>query len=174
MKKVTMFFATMIITSTCYLLANRVTPLSEGDQAPDFSLQDEQGNWRTLSEFRGRKVVLYFYPKNDTPGCTKQACSLRDSFEDFKKNKITVLGISYDSVESNKAFKHKYLLPFILLADVDKAVAEKYGAIRDWILFTAPIPKRITFIIDEQGKILKVMRHIDVANHASDILKFLS
>lgn len=135
-------------------------------QAPDFKAQDEQGAWRTLSEFRGNKVVLYFYPKDDTPGCTQQACSLRDSNEEFAENNMVVLGINYDSPASHKKFKEKYHLPFTLLSDPDGAIAKKYGA-TSLMYF---VPRRVTFLIDEKGVIKKILDNVDPAHHAEDIL----
>ena len=101
--------------------------VSEGNVAPDFTLPDENGNQVSLSQFRGRKVILYFYPKDDTPGCTTEACGIRDSFPNFEASGAVVLGVSPDSVESHKKFKEKYNLPFTLLADTDHKVAEMYG-----------------------------------------------
>ncbi|MFI5332812.1 MAG: peroxiredoxin [Candidatus Babeliales bacterium] len=143
-------------------------PLAVGSQAPDFKLQDDHGNWRTLSEFNGKKVVVYFYPKDDTPGCTKEACSLRDSAQEYSKHGIVVIGISYDSVESHKEFKATYHLPFILLSDPTRKVTKKYHAAS--VLFGYFFPKRITYLI-ENGKICYVFKKIDVSTHGDDILK---
>src|SRR5919201_3108779 len=101
--------------------------IKEGETAPDFEARDAEGNRVKLSDLRGQKVVLYFYPKDDTPGCTKEACSFRDAFSQFKKRGITVLGVSPDSEASHKKFETKYKLPFTLLADTDRAIAEAYG-----------------------------------------------
>lgn len=105
-----------------------MSPLQPGIPAPDFSLQDHTGTVRTLSEFKGSYVVLYFYPKDDTPGCTKEACMIRDSYNDFETSGIVVLGVSKDSPESHVKFREKYELPFILLSDMDKSVINAYGA----------------------------------------------
>lgn len=149
-----------------------IQPITIGQKAPDFTAKDDQGNERSLHEFRGHKVVLYFYPKDDTPGCTKEACSLRNDYETFKQHNIIVLGVSYDSVESHAKFKAKYNLPFILLSDTSKKIAHLYGAASKWLFFfPAPIPSRITFLIDEQGIIKNIINKVDVTHHAEEVLK---
>lgn len=140
-----------------------------GDVAPAFILIDDAGNQRSLAEFSGKKVVLYFYPKDNTPGCTKEACSLRDSFDDFKKNDIIVLGVSYDSVRAHKRFKEKQRLPFILLSDRKREVAHKYGTDRHILGYF--YPSRKTFLINEQGIIKAIIDDVTPATHADDILK---
>ncbi len=147
-------------------------PLKEGDMAPDFKLKDETGKIHRLSEFRGSKVVLYFYPKDDTPGCTKEACSFRDAYDVYQKSGVTVLGISYDTPESHKEFKEKYHLPFTLLSDETKEIAKKYGAYRGDNAI--PVPRRITFLIDEKGKIIKIFPQVDVTRHAEEILNTIA
>ena len=112
--------------------------LSVGNQAPDFSLQDQDNKTRTLHEFKGQYVVLYFYPKDNTPGCTKQACQLRDNFGEFKKQNIVVLGINYDSPSTHKEFAQQHNLPFTLLSDTNKKVAKQYGA-KKLVVLTLPI-----------------------------------
>lgn len=144
--------------------------LSVGDVAPEFLLSDQDHKMHSLGQFKGKYVVLYFYPKDDTPGCTKQACRLRDNFSEFEKQNIVVLGINYDSPQTHKKFKEKYKLPFILLSDKDKSVAKKYGAKRWWF---APFPKRITFVIDPLGIICSIMPDVDVAHHAEKVLKIV-
>jgi thioredoxin-dependent peroxiredoxin len=143
--------------------------LQVGSKAPDFKLPDENGNRRSLSEFRGHKVVLYFYPKDNTPGCTKQACGLRDNYAAFQKNNIVILGVSYDSPSSHRLFKEKYALPFILLSDENKVLAKKYGAYAS--ILNALYPERKTFLIDEQGRIVHIFDTVDLASHSSDVLK---
>jgi len=138
--------------------------LKEGDAAPDFSLMDQNGNLHSLSDYRGQKVVVYFYPKNDTPGCTKEACSFRDDYSLFQKDSIKVFGISYDSSESHRKFAEKYRLPFTLLSDSEKTVARAYGS--KGLIF----PKRKTFLIDEMGMVLKVYHEMDVTTHGAQIL----
>lgn len=139
-----------------------------GCKALDFTLPNEDGVSQTLSNiYKNSWVIIYFYPSDDTPGCTKQACSLKDKFEDFKSLNVTVLGISYNSPESHKKFKDKYLLPFILLSDNDKRVATAYGAKNWWFL---PFPKRMTFIIDQTGIVRHIMDNVDVTTHGQDII----
>jgi peroxiredoxin Q/BCP len=140
-----------------------------GDIAPDFELPDDTGNLRSLKEFRGRKVALYFYPKNDTPGCTNQACSLRDGYQDLTAAEIVILGISYDSPESHREFKKKYDLPFTLLSDENREVAPVYGA--SWGILGNHFLKRQTFLIDEQGILIKVLKGVDVNRHAQEVIQ---
>ncbi|MFP4268302.1 MAG: thioredoxin-dependent thiol peroxidase [Spirochaetaceae bacterium] len=130
--------------------------LNTGDKAPDFTLQDQDGNEISLSDFRGKKVLLYFYPKADTPGCTTQACSVRDSGPALSNNSIKTLGISPDAPKSQKKFDEKYSLGFPLLSDTDHAVAEKYGVWKEKTL-AGKIGLgiiRSSFLIDEDGKII--------------------
>ncbi len=136
-----------------------------GSVAPDFSLPDETNALKTLSTLRGSKVALYFYPKDQTPGCTSQACSIRDTMSDLTKKGIQVWGISYDSPASHALFKEKYHLSFPLLSDSNKKVASLYGV--KGLLFA----KRITFLIDEHGIVVAIIKDIDVANHAQQILQ---
>lgn len=147
--------------------------LKEGVLAPEFELPDQEKILHKLSEYRGKKVVLYFYPKDDTPGCTKEACSFRDSFGEFRKNGMVVLGISKDTAASHVKFQEKYSLPFPLLSDVNTDVIKSYEA---WG------PKkfmgkeflgvlRITYVIDEEGKILKAYEKVKPQDHAQEILK---
>ncbi len=143
--------------------------LKIGDSAPDFKLLDDAGNWRTLSEFKGQYLVIYFYPKDDTPGCTKEACGFRDDYSAFEKEKVAVIGISYDSVESHKQFKLKYNLPFILLSDDKKEVATAYGAARG--ILKSLFPERITFLIDPEAKIFHIFDQVAVTEHAGEVLK---
>ncbi len=144
-------------------------PLAVGSIAPDFSLPDQEKKVRSLKEFRGSYVVLYFYPKDETPGCTQEACQLRDDFSAFTEQGIVILGVSYDSPASHKAFKENHLLPFTLLSDSDKTVAKKYGAYR-WFI---PFARRITYVIDPQGVICAVIPNVDVSTHASQILALI-
>jgi peroxiredoxin Q/BCP len=157
------------VTLSLMFITLHAKPLAIGSIAPDFNLQDELGNWRTLSEFKGKKVVLYFYPKDDTPGCTKEACSFRDSASEYAKHSIIIIGINYDDTASHKAFKEKYHLPFILLSDSTRTVAKAYRAAS--VLFGYFVPKRLTYLINEDGTILKVFKKVDVASHAEDILE---
>mgnify|MGYP000081232601 CR=1 FL=1 len=138
--------------------------LQPGTVAPNFSLQDHIGVVRTLSEFKGSYIVVYFYPKDDTPGCTKEACMIRDSYDEFEKAGVVVLGISKDSPESHAEFRTKYQLPFILLSDPLKAAIEAYGA--SGMLFN----KRVTYIVDPAGMIAKAYPDVDPAGHAIELL----
>lgn len=138
--------------------------LKSGDTAPDFTLQDETGKLVTFHKITGKKA-LYFYPMDSTPGCTKQACSLRDGYQDLAKKGVTIVGISSDSVNSHKKFKEKHSLPFPLLSDSNNEVAKVYGTAGTFI------NSRITFLVDEKNKIVKVLKDIQVKSHADQILK---
>jgi peroxiredoxin Q/BCP len=147
--------------------------LSAGDTAPDFTARDTDGNEVRLSDFRGRKVVLYFYPKDDTPGCTKQACSIRDSHSEFEERGIKVLGVSLDDAASHRKFTDKYELPFTLLADTDHAVADAYGVYgqKEFMGKKYMGVSRVTFLIDERGRIKRVMDKVNVDEHADEVLE---
>ena len=147
--------------------------LKEGDAAPEFTARDAEGKEVTLSSLRGRRVVLYFYPKDDTPGCTKQACSLRDSHSVFEERGIKVLGVSLDDEESHQKFAAKYKLPFTLLADTDHAVADRYGVYGEKSFMGKKYMgvDRKTFLIDEEGKIRKVFDKVNVEDHADEVLQ---
>lgn len=149
--------------------------LKEGMVAPDFTLQDDQGEQVTLSQFRGKKVVLYFYPKDDTPGCTTEACSFRDGHSRILAKGAVVLGISPDSVQSHQGFKLKYALPFHLLSDPEHKVAEMYGVWGEKKMYgrTSMGILRTTFIIDEQGVISKVFEKVKPEGHAEEVLASL-
>jgi len=146
--------------------------LKEGDAAPDFSLQDKDGKTVSLKGLRGQRVVLYFYPKDDTPGCTIEACSFRDGFADFKKKDIVVLGVSPDDEESHTKFTQKFSLPFTLLADPNHDVATRYGAWGKKLLYgrTYLGIMRSTFLIDEDGKIIKIFPKVSPEGHAQEVL----
>ena len=135
-----------------------------GQPAPDFSMVDQDGKTHKLSEYKGQKVVVYFYPKDDTPGCTKEACSIRDDYGLFEKNGIKVFGVSYDDSKSHKTFAEKYDLPFTLLSDSDKSVSKAYGTNG---LFMA---SRKTFLIDEAGILRKIYENVTVTGHGAEIL----
>ena len=132
--------------------------------APAFSLPDQNGKTHSLAHHAGKWVLLYFYPKDDTPGCTKEACGLRDAFDEYKKRGITVFGVSRDTVESHKKFEEKYGLPFTLLSDTDGSVIAAYGA-------AGAFTKRISYLIDPTGVIRKTYPKVDPAIHAPEILK---
>ncbi len=135
-----------------------------GEPAPDFTMTDQDGKAHTLSDYKGQKVVVYFYPKDDTPGCTKEACSIRDDYGLFEKNGIKVFGVSYDDTQSHKKFAEKYDLPFTLLSDTDKSVSEAYGA-KGFFMAS-----RKTFLIDEQGILQKTYENVTVTGHGAEIL----
>ena len=146
--------------------------LKEGTVAPDFTVKDADGETVRLKDLRGQKVVLYFYPKDDTPGCTKEACAFRDAFADYKKRNIKVLGVSLDSEASHKKFAAKYKLPFTLLADTDHAISDAYGVYgqKKFMGRSYMGVNRMTFLIDEKGKIKKVFEKVKPEEHAQDVL----
>ncbi len=148
--------------------------LDEGTAAPEFRLKDAQGKEHTLAEFSGKKVVLYFYPKDDTPGCTKEACGFRDSAAEVTARGAVVIGISADSVDSHERFAKKYSLPFLLLSDPQRRCHKAYGALRPTGLGSVLAPaRRCTFIIDEMGIIVKVFPDVTPDGHADEVLKAL-
>ncbi len=138
--------------------------LAVGTTAPEFTAKDTNGNTVSLSNLAGKKVVLYFYPKDDTPGCTKQACSFRDNYSAYQGKDIVVLGISKDDETSHQAFTEKYNLPFPLLADVDGSIIKAYD------VDGGGYAKRVTYVVDENGKIIHVDASVKTETHASDIL----
>ncbi|MDH3528130.1 MAG: thioredoxin-dependent thiol peroxidase [Acidobacteriota bacterium] len=147
--------------------------LKEGDKAPSFNAKDQDGNKVKLSDYKGKRVALYFYPRDMTPGCTKQACSLRDGFSELTKNNIVVLGVSTDDEKSHQKFIGKHDLPFTLIADIDHAVAEKYGVWVEKNMYGKKYMgiKRTTFLVNEEGKIATIMNKVKVAEHAEEVLK---
>lgn len=149
--------------------------LTEKTIAPVFSLKDQNGNTVKLSDFLGKKVVVYFYPKDHTPGCTRQACAFRDAYDGFKKKNIVVIGISKDSMESHRNFIADYQLPFILLADPELEAINAFGVWGEKNLYGIKSMGvfRSTFIIDEKGVIVKVFPKANPDTNASDILEFL-
>jgi peroxiredoxin Q/BCP len=148
------------------------TVLKEGDQAPDFTGRDQDGQEIALKNFRGKKVILYFYPKDDTPGCTAQACNMRDNYDALKKAGYVILGISVDSEKSHVKFREKYHLPFPLIADTDKQIVEAYGVYgeKKFMGRTYMGTLRTTFIIGEDGKIEKIIHKPDTKHHARQIM----
>ena len=150
--------------------------VEEGQEAPDFELASDAGERVRLSQFRGKPVVLYFYPKDDTPGCTAQACGIRDSYDVFEHRGAVVLGVSPDEESSHVKFKQKYGLPFTLLADPEHEVAEQYGVWgeRKYMGKTYMGVERSTFLIDEDGRIAKVMRRVKPDTHAERVLEALA
>ena len=152
-----------------------VMDLKVGDIAPDFELPDQDGKTHKLSNYLGQKVLVYFYPRDDTPGCTKEACQIRDNLPKFSGMNTLVLGISTDSVESHKKFAQKYRLPFTLLSDIKKGVVKKYNVYKPKKLFGKEFfgTARTSFLIDERGKIVKIYEKVKPAIHATDILNDL-
>ena len=146
--------------------------LKEGDKAPDFAVTDEAGKTVSLKDLRGKKFVLYFYPKDDTPGCTKEACSFRDSFSKFKKRGIEVFGVSLDSEKSHQKFIDKFSLPFRLLADTERKLADSFGTYgeKKFMGRTYMGVNRMTFLIDEKGKIKKIFSKVKPEEHADEVL----
>jgi peroxiredoxin Q/BCP len=146
--------------------------LKTGTLAPNFDLQDQRGTSHKLSDYKGKRVVLYFYLKDDTPGCTTEACSFRDNFIDYKTAGITVIGISKDTVESHAKFADKFELPFTLLADPDHRVSELYGVWGEKTFMgrTSMGINRTTFLIDEEGKLKDIMPKVNPKGHAEDVL----
>lgn len=149
------------------------THLSEGQKAPAFSGKDQNENKITLSDFKGQKLTLYFYPEDDTPTCTIQACNLRDNFSILKQQGITIVGISPDNVVSHKKFEKKHALPFALIADPEHKILEKYGVWGEKQMFGNKYMgvHRTTFLIDEKGIIKKIFLRPKNANHAEEIIK---
>lgn len=147
--------------------------LNEGDNAPDFTAHDTNGNTVKLTDLRESRVCLYFYPKDDTPGCTKQACSLRDSFAEFEKQNIKIFGVSPDDEKSHQKFTNKFNLPFPLLADTDHVVSNAYGVYGEKSMYgkTYMGITRTTFLINEAGKIVKIFRKVKVDEHAAEVLE---
>lgn len=150
-------------------------PISSGIPAPDFTLPDDNGDERSLSDYRGSPVVLYFYPKDDTPGCTKEACNFRDDYSAYEEAGITILGVSPDSPKRHANFKAKYDLPFTLLADTEHKVCELYGV---WGLKKSFGREyegvfRTTFLISPEGEIIKVFENVKPADHSKEVLQAL-
>lgn len=143
-------------------------PLSVGDTAPTFTAKDTNGNTVSLSDFAGKTVVLYFYPKDDTPGCTKEACNFRDNYAEYLSKGITVLGVSMDDEVSHQAFTEKFSLPFPLLADGDGAITKAYDV--EGEMNGMRYAKRVTYVIDGSGQITQVYTTVKTDTHAADIL----
>ncbi|MBR8837310.1 MAG: peroxiredoxin [Stigonema ocellatum SAG 48.90 = DSM 106950] len=142
-------------------------PLAVGNDAPAFTVKDTDGNTVSLSDFKGKTVVLYFYPKDDTPGCTKQACSFRDATEEYTNKDVVVLGVSADDEASHQAFTKKYNLNFPLLADTDQTLIKSYD------VDGGGYAKRVTYVIDGEGKIIHVDASVNTSTHANDVLAAL-
>jgi peroxiredoxin Q/BCP len=169
MKFRSLFFATLAAVIWT------VSPSSEADEvpavgseAPAFRLQDQNGEWHDLADYRGTWLAVYFYPKDDTPGCTTEACNFRDNIYAFKAIGAAVVGISIDDVESHSKFAGKYKLPFTILADETGSTAEAYGVLRDWKL--TKIAARQSFLVDPDGVIVKHYEDVDPETHTQDVL----
>jgi len=147
-------------------------PIESGIQAPEFSLADETGATRKLSDFRGQTIVLYFYPKDDTPGCTTEACNFRDDYSTYQQAGVTILGVSPDSPKSHAKFKQKFQLPFSLLADEDHALCEAYGVWGEKKFMGREYMGvlRTTFVIGPDGRIKKVFENVKPADHSVEVL----
>lgn len=148
--------------------------LKIGDKAPDFNANDQDGKRVTLSEFKGKKILLYFYPKDNTPGCTAQACNLRDNFSLLQEKGIVILGVSIDDEQKHKKFEDKYKLPFTLIADVDHKIVEDYGVWgeKKFMGRTFLGTHRVSFLIDEKGTIAHIIDKVNTKNHTAQILEF--
>ena len=149
--------------------------LKEGDKAPAFSTKDQHGNTVTLDQFKGSKVILYFYPKDDTPGCTAEACDFRDNYAGLRAKGIEVLGVSVDDEKSHQKFATKYSLPFTLLADTDKAIVGAYGVWGEKSMYgkTYMGISRKTFLVDETGNIAHIIDKVDTKNASAQLLELL-
>ena len=149
--------------------------LQQGDKAPDFTSKDQNGNTVTLNDFKGKKVVLYFYPKDSTPGCTAEACDFRDNYQGLKAQGIEVLGVSIDDEKSHQKFITKYDLPFTLLADTDKSIVEAYGVWAEKSMYGKKYmgTNRATFIIDEDGNIAHIITKVDTKAPTAQVLELI-
>jgi peroxiredoxin Q/BCP len=163
-----------LMTFALALLATAGLALADapavGQPAPGFKLQDQDGKWHSLSDYKGKWVAIYFYPKDDTPGCTTQACSFRDNIFAYNKEGAVILGVSVDDVASHKKFAEKHGLPFALLADADKSVAKSYGVLKTY-MGVMEMARRDTFLIDPQGRIAKHYESVDPEGHSKVVLE---
>ncbi len=152
-----------------------MSTLQEGNKAPEFSVKDQNGNTVSLSQFKGKKVVLYFYPKDDTPGCTAEACDFRDNYQGLQAKGIEVLGVSVDDEKSHQKFITKHSLPFTLLADTDKQIVEAYGVWGEKNMYGKKYmgTNRATFVIDEEGNIAHIIKKVDTKNATAQVLELL-
>jgi peroxiredoxin Q/BCP len=167
--KVLFYVAIILIAFLGYRHYSSIQPsLTIGEDAPEFRLKDTKGNYHSLSDYKGKYAVLYFYPKNDTPGCTKEACNFRDDLSKLELLNAKVIGISVDTEASNQNFAEKYHLPFTLLADTDGSVANAYHSLNN-LIFTK-IAKRYTFLIDPNSKVMKIYHNVNVSNHSQQII----
>jgi len=152
-----------------------MTQLKEGDKAPVFKGKDQDGNWVSLEDFKGKKVIVYFYPKDDTPGCTAEACNLRDNYEDLLSRGFAIIGVSPDSEKTHGKFRSKYSLPFSLIADPDAQILQAYHAWGEKNMYGKKYMGvlRTTYVIDESGIILKIISKVNTGDHTRQILEEL-
>ena len=145
-----------------------IAEINTGQTAPNFNLQDQNGNWHTLDNYKRQWVVLFFYPKDQTPGCTTEACNFRDNIFEFQKLNTQILGVSLDDIESHQAFSEKYSLPYPILADVNKECATEYGVLGKFMMMT--IAKRQSFLINPEGQIVKHYKKVDPDTHTKEVI----
>ena len=159
-----------IVTTLCLLLISgqSISEISTGQVAPNFNLQDQNGEWHTLDNYKGKWVVLFFYPKDQTPGCTTEACNFRDNIFEFEKLNAQILGVSLDDVESHQAFSEKYSLPYPILADVNQECATEYGVLGKFMMMT--IAKRQSFLINPEGSIVKHYKKVNPDTHTNEVI----
>ena len=150
-------------------IAHGQTPPAMGAQAPAFKLQDQNGQWHSLDEYKGKGLVLYFYPTDQTPGCTAEACEFRDNVFAFRDANAVIVGVSVDDVDSHKKFEAKHGLPFTLLADPTKEMTKSYGVLKKY-MGTMELARRETFLIDPNGKIVKIYRDVEPKGHSVAVL----
>ncbi len=170
--KILFYSAVLLIALLGYRSISMAAAPSIGAPAPDFNLPDSNGKMVSLASFKGNWVVLYFYPKDDTPGCTKEACSFRDDLHKLEKLGAKVVGVSVDDSSSHMEFAKKYHLPFPLLSDKDGAVAKQYGALSDFMLIK--MAKRYTYLIDQNGVLKKTYLSVDTSRHSQQIIDDLT
>ena len=164
MNRILLALLTALLSSSIYA----GEPPVVGTDAPSFNLQDQNGEWHTLADYRGQWLAVYFYPRDDTPGCTKEACNFRDNIYAFKAIGAAVVGISVDDVESHKEFSDKYKLPFTILADEDGKTAKAYGVLRDYKLIK--LASRQSFLINPEGNVAKHYGDVDPDTHSEEVL----
>ena len=160
----------LIASTLCLFLITGIASaeINTGQTAPNFNLQDQNGNWHTLDNYKGQWVVLFFYPKDQTPGCTTEACNFRDNIFEFQKLNTQILGVSLDDIESHQAFSEKYSLPYPILADVNKECATEYGVLGKFMMMT--IAKRQSFLINPEGQIVKHYKKVDPDTHTKEVI----
>jgi peroxiredoxin Q/BCP len=167
--KLLFYIAVLLIAFIGYRNSTTASiPLKIGDDAPNFALNDAQGQTHYLSEYLGKYLIIYFYPKDNTPDCTKEACRFRDDFSQIEKLNAKIVGISLDDSESHSAFSKQYHLPFPLLTDINGGVSDNYNALYNFYIIK--IAKRRTFLINTEGKIAKIYADIDVSNHSQQVI----